>query len=100
MGIDSDLMVEFGEEEHEDNIRHEIAYRAAVYVLFNGSDRLAAIQAATGHVLAQHEAIANQEYAEDEDVITFYDPRLNDSPVPFQYQAQISAIQAELINLI
>ncbi|MGI2016018.1 hypothetical protein [Shewanella xiamenensis] len=45
-------------------------------------------------------AIANQEYAEDEDVITFYDPRLNDSPVPFQYQAQISAIQAELINLI
>ena len=100
MGIGSDLMVEYGEEEHENNIKHEIAYRAAVYVLFDRLDRLGAIQAATAHVLAQHEAIANEEYAEDGDVITFYDSSLNDSPVPFEYQAQITAIQAELFNLI
>ncbi|EHC04176.1 hypothetical protein Sbal625DRAFT_4136 [Shewanella baltica OS625] len=100
MGIGSDLMVEFAEEDYARNLKQEIAYRAAVYVVFNKLGRMEAINVATEHVDAQHNAMANLEYADDGNVIHFFDISLNDSPVPFEFQAQVLAIQAELINLI
>ncbi|WP_068716437.1 hypothetical protein [Vibrio tritonius] len=100
MGIGSNYYVKVAEDEYKEELLKEIARDAAVHVV-NGIDRSAAIKKAKATIEAQQEAIAMQEYYEDEDgIIRFFDSSIESPQTPTGKHHQVATVAKELKDTI
>ncbi|PML49355.1 hypothetical protein BCT76_08115 [Vibrio tasmaniensis] len=98
MGIGSNYYVEVAQQEHEEALRQEMARDAAVDIV-NGNSRSSSIEAAEKRIAAQQEAFSTGAYTESEDGVVYFNDSSIESPaIPRGKEAQVKAIEEELLE--